>query len=349
MIAVQTHHCGVLHVYVQGNLDERNGKTIILTCHDVGTNYKTFVRFVNHPTMVDVKNKSIFLHVCVPGQEDNAADYIGEYVLIIIHISFLIILHIFYCSFPTLDNIAEDLSCVLDKLDVKSCIVFGEGAGANILCRFAMENSNRILGIILVHCTSTTAGIVEYCKDKVTNIRLENDIMTDGAWEYLVSHKFGTANKKDRQFYVDELKRTLNPRNLSKYLLAFTKRTDLSSSIGSKLDKAHGIYVDLFSVDTLLVSGSKASHLHTVYSTQKSMNRRKTTLLIVDNVADVLQEAPENMARSLILLCKGCGVLSGVAIPGMERQRTLSSSMEEADRPRRLSVTQPTLPTVPSN
>jgi hypothetical protein len=33
---------------------------------------------------------------------------------------------------------------------------------------------------------------------------------------------------------------------------------------------------------------------------------------------------PESLARSLILLCKGCGVLSGVAIPGMERQRTLS-------------------------
>ncbi|KIH65535.1 hypothetical protein ANCDUO_04140 [Ancylostoma duodenale] len=40
MIAVQTHNCGVLHVYVQGNLEERNGKTIILTCHDVGTNCK---------------------------------------------------------------------------------------------------------------------------------------------------------------------------------------------------------------------------------------------------------------------------------------------------------------------
>ncbi|KAJ1358170.1 hypothetical protein KIN20_016503 [Parelaphostrongylus tenuis] len=50
-----------------------------------------------------------------------------------------------------------------------------------------------------------------------------------------------------------------------------------------------------------------------------------------------------------ILLCKGCGVLSGVAIPGMERQRTLSSSMEEADRPRRLSVTQSQSPVEPSN
>jgi hypothetical protein len=54
------------------------------------------------------------------------------------------------------------------------------------------------------------------------------------------------------------------------------------------------------------------------------MNKKKTTLLVVDGVSDVMQEAPGNLARSLILLCKGCGLLSGVAIPGMERQRTLS-------------------------
>ena len=46
-----------------------------------------------------------------------------------------------------------------------------------------------------------------------------------------------------------------------------------------------------FSVDALLVSGSKAQHLHTVYTTHKSMNKKKTTLLVVDNVSDVMQEA----------------------------------------------------------
>lgn len=320
MIAVQSHNCGVLHVYVQGNLEERAGKTFILTCHDIGTNHKSFVRFVNHPSMASVRDKAIFMHVCVPGQENNAADYIGD--------------------FPTLDQIGEDLSCVLEKFDVKACIAFGEGVGANIICRFAMQYPNKINGIVLVHCTSTTAGIIEYCKEKVMNLRLENDIMTDGAWEYLITHKFGASDKKERQGYIDELKATLNPRNLSKYLMAFTKRTDLSSTVGTKLD----------TVDVLLVSGSKASHLHTVYTTHKSMNKKKTTLLVVDNVADVMVEAPDNLARSLILLCKGCGVLSGVAIPGMERQRTLSSSMEEADRPRRLSVTQtPQLAPVPSS
>lgn len=43
-------------------------------------------------------------------------------------------------SFPTLDMLGEDLVCVLDKLEVKTCIAFGEGAGANIICRFAVSS-----------------------------------------------------------------------------------------------------------------------------------------------------------------------------------------------------------------
>lgn len=38
MIAVQAQHSNVLHCYVQGNLEDRQGKTIIMTVHDVGTN-----------------------------------------------------------------------------------------------------------------------------------------------------------------------------------------------------------------------------------------------------------------------------------------------------------------------
>lgn len=312
MISIQTPKCGFVHVYIQGDINDRNGKTFIMTVHDVGTNYKSFVRFCNHPSMADVKAKSIIVHVCIPGQEDNAPDYTND--------------------FPTLSQLGEDLVCLMDKLDIKTCIALGEGAGANIICRFAMSSPNRLMGICLIHCTATTAGLIEYCKDKLINMRLESGVMSQGAWDYLALHKFGSSDKKEKQQYIEELKCYLNPKNLSKYLYSFCKRSDISSQLGTKLQN----------MDVLLVTGARASHLHTVYTTHKSMNRRKTTLLVVDNVADVLAEAPDKLARSLILLCKGCGVLSGVPVPGMERQRTLSSSMEEADRPRRLSMTQPT-------
>ena len=308
-VAVIGKHC-TYNVYVQGNLEDRHGKTVIITVHDVGTNHKSFIRFVNHPSMADVKQKAVFLHVCIPGQEDHAPDFTGD--------------------FPTLAQLGEDLVCALDKFDIRTCIAFGEGAGANIICRFALASPNRIMGIILVHCTSTTAGIIEYCREKVINLQIETGVMTSGAWDYLAAHKFASSDKKEREAYMAELKNTLNAKNLSKYLFSFSKRSDFSTVIGAKLDN----------MDALLVTGAKAPHIHTVYTTHKSMNKKKTTLLVVDNVSDVMAEAPDNLARSFILLCKGCGVLSGVAIPGMERQRTLSSSMEEADRPRRFSIPQ---------
>lgn len=38
-----------------------------------------------------------------------------------------------------MDQLGENLVHVLDALDVKCCIGIGEGAGADILCRFAVN------------------------------------------------------------------------------------------------------------------------------------------------------------------------------------------------------------------
>lgn len=69
--------------------------------------------------------------------------------------------------FPTMQMIAEDLIAVLDQLKVNLVIGLGEGAGANILARFGMAYPDRCMGLILIHCTSTTAGVMEHFKDKV--------------------------------------------------------------------------------------------------------------------------------------------------------------------------------------
>lgn len=57
---------------------------------------------------------------------------------------------------------------VLDSLRVQYVIGMGEGAGANILARFGMDHPQRCLGLILIHCTSTVAGVMEYFRDKVS-------------------------------------------------------------------------------------------------------------------------------------------------------------------------------------
>lgn len=311
LLKVETEKCGTLKVYVQGNLREKQGKTIFLTIHDLGTNHRSWVRFVNDDSMAEVKRCSVFLHVCVPGQDDEAQDFKDD--------------------FPTLKDIGDELPKVLEMAEVKTCIAMGDGAGANIVCRFAMAHPNLVMGVALIHPTSTTAGVLETLKDKVINWQISGGKLSQAAHEYLVFHKFGPGQSEKAEAvkaFVEDLGKRLNTSNLSKFLEAFQKRTDLSAELAKQLN-----------MESLLVVGGKASHLHTTYTMHKAMPKDKATLLVVDGVGDILSEAPERFTRALILFAKGSGLLSGVAIPGMERQRTLSSSMEEADRPRKASIT----------
>uniref|UniRef100_A0A183CIW2 ABC transporter domain-containing protein n=1 Tax=Globodera pallida TaxID=36090 RepID=A0A183CIW2_GLOPA len=125
--------------------------------------------------------------------------------------------------------------------------------------------------------------------------------------------------------FAAELSSVINTHNLSRYLYTYSRRSNICELIGEKLAKT----------DVLLVTGSRAPHNENVRHMFENMRRDKSTLLVVDEIMDVLIEAPNKMARSLILFCKGLGELSGVETPGIGRLRSASMSMEEADRPTR--------------
>lgn len=302
-----------LAVYIQGDMSKADTRAVFLTVHDMGCNHSSWVEFVNHPVMRETKDRSIFIHIDIPGQEDNAEDLPNDY------------------QFPTMQNIAEDLIGVVDQLKVKLVIGLGEGAGANILARFGMAHPDRCMGLVLIHCTSTTAGVMEHFKDKIISWKLSNVGMHPTAEQYLIFHKFGhqldTAENKERLIkeYQDRLQSKINPKNLRRYVEAYLKRSDLSSKLESKLV-----------VETLLVTGAKASHVNTVQTMHQNCNKQKASLLKIDDVGDVLQECPEKFAQSLQLFCKGLGVLTSLPLSGIDRQRTFSgSSTDDESRPRR--------------
>ena len=82
--------------------------------------------FVDSDQFEEVKKRSIFIHIDVPGQENNSEN-LKE------------------MSFPTIQALGEDLVTVLDQLRVKYCIGIGDGAGANIITRFGMMHVTRYL------------------------------------------------------------------------------------------------------------------------------------------------------------------------------------------------------------
>jgi len=326
---INTNRCGELTVYIQGQLHHASTKAVFLTVHDMGSNHAEFCKFVDHPSMADVKERSIFIHVDLPGQQDNAPDLPDDF------------------QFPCMRTMSNALVEVIDALKIPYVIGMGEGAGANILLRFGMDHPQRSLGLVLIHCTSSSAGVMEHFRDKLINWKLSHMGMNPTAEQYLLFHKFGRsleeqleqAENKENVIseFQQKLRCSINPRNLRCYVESFLNRTDVSEILESRLK-----------TDVMLVTGTLASHLHTVHTMAAHLNKTKSTLVQIDGVGDVLNEAPEKFTTNLVLFVQGLGKLSSLPPSGSwNRTRTTSGgSMEEGRRARSMSMEEYDVPNV---
>jgi len=326
---VMTDKSGALNVYVQGDIEDahkdKDSKTVFLTCHDIGNNHFSFSRFIGSPLFEDIRKRAVFVHVDLPGQEDDAEDMGDD------------------APFPTMQALGEDLITVLDQLRIKYCIGIGDGAGANIITRFGMMHVTRVLGVILLHPTANASTMMESFKDKFSKWKVKN--VAASAENIVAFRKFGhkLEDKEDKEQaleeYKERLKHKVNPKNMSKFAHQFQKRTDIVPHLKEGLK-----------CDALLVVGTKSSHLHAAEYMHSQMDKTKTSLLKVDNVGNAMEEAPEKLTNSILLFCKGLGFFTSVNLPGVDRRasqdklrstgRQRSISMEDYDKPniRRLSV-----------
>lgn len=87
--------------------------------------------------------------------------------LVCCHFLFFFLFFRYSFTFPSLQTLGEDLVTVLDFLHVKYIIGLGEGAGANVLARFGLAHQSRCLGLILINCTGSAAGVLSLFKTKV--------------------------------------------------------------------------------------------------------------------------------------------------------------------------------------
>lgn len=333
-------------VWVQDDTGS-NSKCYVMTIHDIGCSHSVFTEFISQPEMRALKQRIVWVHVDLPGQEDDAPALTIE-------------------KYPSLDEIASELINIVDHLNIPQAVIFGEGAGANIACRFAIEYPSRVHGLVLVHPTGTTAGFMEMMKDKLNNWKLIHKGMNPDAEAYLIWHRFGRdavksnddANKNkgygDSQLleanireFSEKLYQKRTAKNLALFMDAFLNRTNLVD----KLDK--------LTVDCLVAVGKKSSVLHTTEKFYERLRESRNNpqkmvnspMLVADNVGDVLGEAPDVLAKSMQFFLQGIGLLSGLpmeaGLVGLGRL-SRAMSMEDADRPRRSSVLSPSSPSTAS-
>ncbi|XP_013175102.1 PREDICTED: uncharacterized protein ZK1073.1 isoform X5 [Papilio xuthus] len=323
---VSTDRSGDIHVHVQGDLSQQDKRCVFLTVHDLGTNHTSLVDFVNCSAMAEIKERSCFIHVDVPGHEENSPDLPESY------------------PFPSLQTLGEDLVTVLDFLRVRYAVGLGEGAGANVLARCGLAHPARLLGLVLVNCTASTSSVADAFRSRFSRWRGAD--ISHSEEDFLIYHKFGHVSslqeplhyryqqipgegERERTLaeYRSRLRGNLNPHNLKQYVRAFINRKDLV---------LRGCRPDL-----LLVTGTRSPYAAVVEKMYRDLDKEKVTILKVDNAGDVLAEAPAKVAVSLLLFCQGQGLLTSLPPPGVQRRMSRNISMEEYDTPniRRLSLT----------
>ncbi len=76
---IETERMGKINVYVQGDIEqarrgEKGSQPVFLTVHDIAKNHHSWLNFVYHPSMNNVRERAVFIHVDLLGQENDAAD-----------------------------------------------------------------------------------------------------------------------------------------------------------------------------------------------------------------------------------------------------------------------------------
>merc|ERR1712008_344035 len=123
----------------------------------------------------------------------------------------------------------------------------------------------------------------------------------------------------------------MNQKNVQKLLEAFEARSDIMP------------VCEKSKCETILKAGAHCKGIDAIFSVS---DKTKTSMMKIDGVFTVLDEAPGKLANAILLFTKGLGWLTSVDLPNVERRSSRDStggrrmSMEEYDTPniRRLSL-----------
>ncbi|VDD81719.1 unnamed protein product [Mesocestoides corti] len=283
--------------------------------------------------MRPIIERAVWLSVDLPGQGDGEEELPASY------------------TFPTLWSIAENLKHVLDHFHIDHVVLFGEGAGANILARFAMLYDEMVMGAVLIHCTGQTASFGDSLRDKLVNRKLKTTGMTPATESFLILHRFGCVSpvshenllaihfsltdtgtelelKQAIEHFRENLQHSINPKNLNRYITAYMQRKPLSERLAD------------LKCSVLLITGALAPQrkgceklyeaLMKVHNARSCATRE---LFVVENVANVLAERPDKVIESMQYFLQGIGLVSHLKMQSAPLNLNRRMSMEDYDRP----------------
>nr|CDS26184.1 protein NDRG3 [Hymenolepis microstoma] len=312
-------------------------KSAILTYHDIGTNHTSFLGFFAYPEMrVILRNFNIY-HVCAPGHYEGAEAIIsppgsessgGFFSSLWNWGSSVAEVSSKPSHYPTMDELAEMLTTVVDYFKIDHFIGFGMGAGSNVLARYAVSCRN---GTSIVICSSITRTI------------LQRGIFTDTLMAQLEAHWFGygLADNEDLVAFYTQLAQSLNPVNLAGYIDSYINRTDLGlarcedpmADFEEREKEVSDKPPTAIKVDCCLVTGGLASELaRALIELNGRMDPAKTQYLIIpDCNGFVMEEEPARLAVNFLHFMRNEGFVINMT-PERLRQEAADLQMQIAQR-----------------
>ncbi|KAL6447700.1 hypothetical protein ACFW04_000103 [Cataglyphis niger] len=282
---------GSLLVAVQGN----RAKPAILTYHDLGLNYiSSFQAFFNYIDMRVLLENFCVYHVNAPGQEEGAPTLPEDY------------------TYPSMEELAEQLLFILGHFGIKSVIGFGVGAGANILARFALAHPEKVNALCLINCVSTQAGWIEWGYQKLNVRHLRSQGMTQGVLDYLMWHHFGRGTEERNhdlvQVYKNYFERRVNPTNLALFIDSYLRRTDLN--ITRELDPTRKKEGLTLSVPVMNITGALSPHVDDTVTLNGRLDPTNSSWMKISDCGMVLEEQPGKVSEAFRLFLQGEGYVA---------------------------------------
>lgn len=299
---------GPLHVVIQG--DRRF--PAILTYHDIGLNSDTcFGGFFAHRDVRSVMDNFCVYHLNALGHQRGAPTLPQGLGFTPTNASRYV--------YPTMDELAKMVFSVVEDFRIKSFIGFGVGAGANILCRFALMYPEKVDGLILVNGYASTAGWSEWAYQKWNAWYLKSGQLTQAVEDYLLWHWFGTRTMQTEgdllALYTNYMK-SLNPVNVGLFISSYIKRTDLK--ITRELDPSKKRAVNNFRCPVMLLAGEDSPHLDETIDMNGRLDPTNSTWMKFDCGGMLFEEVPDRVCEAIQLFLQGMGYVAALRPPNIE-------------------------------
>lgn len=209
-------------------------RPIILTVHDIGTNYETcFHSFCAMVQKGTIFSHFCFVHVVLPGQNPHDPDIEGD------------------------DFEFDDLAaCIYDVRRAvgidRKFVGFGVGAGSRLLLKYTLDNPNDVRGLIL---SGPDVGAASWSDmGNRTSLSFPQQAMMSWVKKCLLYRYFGNIITMDLQEHFNQHFEFINWNNISKLLNAYYKRPDMKKRLKEIQESVVCYTGEGFGVEQLLVT-----------------------------------------------------------------------------------------------